>query len=262
MRKAGIIGGMDFFGSYITLKFLLEDFLVKALVPRLQNTPLIDFGLKSHRNIEICHFDLEDEFKMRRFINDCEIVVHCGTPIKLGIQPNGSPLYIPVIQKMGALLNVLRENTSVSKVILLASAAALSFSGSLQFSAMHEKKENKKNKKINPVYTQARFHAEKVSHTIHSPDTRLEIVIVPPVQLNGNSLTNSKESTVAGLRFIFGTSIRHDPVFRKILNQKVLHTIACADDLPDWIFSSLAETHHPYNPEIKVSKKPNHQIFH
>jgi dihydroflavonol-4-reductase len=254
MRKAGIIGGLEFFGCYITLKFLLEDFLVKALVPRLKDNPLIDFGLKSHQNIEICHFDPEDELQMSKFINDCEIVIHCGTPMELGIQPNGSPLYIPVIQKMGALLKVLRENTSVSKVFLLTSAAALSFSSDiLNLSAEHEKKEIKKNKKANPVYKQARFHAEKASHVIYSPETRIEIVIVPPVEVKNNSLVNSREATIAGLRFIFGKSIRHDPVFIKILNQKVLHTVASADDLPDWIFSSLAEMNNPYNSAIKVS---------
>ena len=106
MKTAGIIGGMDFLGCDITLKFLSEDFRVK--VPVTHSVPfksrLINTGLSVNVNLEICRTNLDDDFQLKQFVQDCDIIVHCGIPFKLGVTLKGTSLYVPLVKQTWTLL--------------------------------------------------------------------------------------------------------------------------------------------------------------
>jgi dihydroflavonol-4-reductase len=86
MKTAGIIGGIEFIGSYITLKFLSEGCQVKVPVsnsPKANVTINIP-GLLANENLEICKNNLEEIHQLKEFMQGCNIIVQCGIPVKLG----------------------------------------------------------------------------------------------------------------------------------------------------------------------------------
>lgn len=239
---------MEFIGSYITLKFLAEDYRVKVPVrhsPKTQNIVTLR-TLSSNENLEVCKTNLDTQIELHRFAADCNIIVHCGTPFLLGVDSNETPLYIPVINGTHNLLKVIMETPSVEKVIFILSAAIFNAGLPISASGNEIRKLTGKSKiiKTNHHYERARLHSEEVLRNRMNDftDDRFKVVIVSPIEVKNGTLTNSRESSVTGLQFIFSKKIKQDPVFQKLAKRNILDTIFDVNDLPDRVFEIATQT--------------------
>ncbi len=245
MKRAVIFGGMDFIGCDITLKFLDEGFLVRIPDDRLSHFSdrLIKTGLSANINLEVLPIDRHNYSAMRRYFQDCQIVVHCGVPVKLDLQDTHKEVYVPVIQHVRLLLRVLCDLKSVEKVIFITAPMAGKSKGlhpgSLSSERGHLPLRPDKTHMV-PSIEKAYFHAEKlmVRSLTRLYENRIEVIIISPVEVENNMLGNSKESTVAGLRYLFERKINFDPVFQLLMNRTVVNNMLNAIDLPERVFQA------------------------
>ncbi len=234
MKKAGVIGGSEFIGCYITLKFLAENYIVRMQVPLLSRKENI-FSLQAltaHQNLEVSRTNPGKRDDILRFVRDCETIIHCGIPYKLGVNNAAAPIYVPVIQNSGSLLNVLRDAPCVKKIIFISSA--LPFIPREKKSARPKKNPSGEN----PSSQKALFHTERTVSKILNDlnDKQIEVITMAPVEVKKGLLTNSREATALGLQFLFRNNIPIDPYFQKIAHQKPFNTMCDVNNLPDVVF--------------------------
>lgn len=237
MKKAGIIGGSQFIGTFITLKFLTEDFRVKVHVSankKKQKDALFQ-NLSSNQNLEIFRTELDRVSDFEHFIKDCEIIVHCGHPFHLDVKSSDVPIYVPQIKGTSFLLSALQKNTSVKKVIFVTSVMALKpyYTDNSGF-GRNEIKENRLQ------IGKAKYHAEKVAAKMLDsfPANFFDIIYISPVEVKNQLLSNSTDSTSSGLQFLFRKKITPDPFFQKLLGRQVIDKLTNIDDLPDSVYNA------------------------
>ncbi|MGC9354650.1 MAG: NAD-dependent epimerase/dehydratase family protein [Mariniphaga sp.] len=127
MKKAGIIGGLEFIGSYITLKFLSENYRVKVPVSKFKNgKKILNIpGLSANKYLEEFHGDLSNLSEIRRFVSDCDVIIHCGFPFRLNNMKDNAQLFVPEIRGTGSLLKVLAEFPNIQKLFFISPPADL-----------------------------------------------------------------------------------------------------------------------------------------
>jgi dihydroflavonol-4-reductase len=243
MILIGIIGGLDFLGCDITLRFLADNWQVKVAVfyPEHINSTLIQTSLSGNNNLEICRIDSENSSQLQHFVRDCTVLIHCGIPMKLCEDPEGIPIYVPIIKKTGIIAEIVRKTNSIKKVIFIAAPVMNDFEdhfcNSMNISTPEKKEGDSQMKYYNAK--EAWFHANRVIHHIITSffDTRLEIIFVSPAGIKNNILLNSREITATGLKFLFANKINHDPLFQKIIRLSVINTLVNVNDVPGIIFN-------------------------
>jgi dihydroflavonol-4-reductase len=246
MEKAGIIGGLEFIGSYITLKFLSENYQVKVPVSKFKNGKkvLTIPGLSANKYLEEFHGDLNDLFQLREFVRDCDVIIHCGSPMRVNKLNTNRHLFVPEIKGAGPLLKILGDYPIIQKLIFISPPANI-HSGTSAITDFEKNDSNTKNpmakNKINLQFQNAVFHAKRAQENTFRvlEENCVEVVFVSPAEVLGNSLFSSSESISAGLKYLFENGINHDPVFKKILQQKKLQTLIKAEDVAEVVFNKV-----------------------
>ena len=235
MKTAGIIGGLDFIGCDITLKFLSENYKVKVVeIPTAaKKPPIIKTGLKAGENLMIYRFDLNNEYLMAEFLEDCNVVVHCGVPYKLNLQVPQS-VYIPVITCTESLIKAAEKSSLLKMIVFITSVAVLNHLKIRQLSKPDKKQNNR-------FSEQAFRHAGKIisDNINHVSGIRIEILVITPVVVNDNLLTNSRQSTLAALQHIFSHKLEHDIYFRMLAGRNLMETMINVVELPDKVFNCI-----------------------
>ncbi len=238
MKTAGIIGGMDFIGCYITLKFLAEDYRVKVPVSSSpKKGGLLNMqSLLANENLEICKNNMEDIHRLKDFMQGCDIIVHCGSPKKLGEKINGNLLYITHIKGTAQLLNAAKQVPSVEKIIFITSPAIYNISPGESLVRTDKTAENESFKK-------ARFHADYAIQNLLEdfPEDFFEIIIMAPAEVKDNILLSNSESTSAGLQFLFRNVTDHDPVLQKLFKRNLMQTMVDIQQLPEKVYKTVCE---------------------
>ncbi|MFW6246010.1 MAG: NAD-dependent epimerase/dehydratase family protein [Tangfeifania sp.] len=247
MKNAAIIGGSNFIGNYITLKFLAEDYHVKVQVPekeKIKNDSVFK-RISANRNLEVCPLELTNLKQINKFINDCEVAIHCGHPLQLDVKPSEMPVFVPLIRNTKILLNAIQSNTSLKKVIFITSAMA--FNPGYIYGQNHNSAQNQELAPKNPISEKARFHAEKAVYNILNsfPEGFFEVVYISPVEVQNEVLSNSSHSTSLGLQFLFRKKITPDAYFEKLLKRQVIDRLADINELPERIFQAATQKTEP-----------------
>lgn len=237
MKKAGIIGGSQFIGTFITLKFLSEDFRVKVQVSanKKNRKDVLFENLISNQNLEISKTDLANFNDYQNFIKDCEIIVHCGYPFQLDVESSDVPIFVPQIRGTSYLFNALQENTSVKKVIFITSVMALN----PYYTDNSDSNRNKIKENVLQI-NKAKYHAEKAANKMleNFPANFFDIIYVLPVEVKNQLLSNSADSTSLGLQFLFRKKITPDPFFQKLLGRQVIGGLTNIEELPESVYQA------------------------
>ena len=210
MKKAGIIGGAGFIGSYITKEFLENGFTVKVSVTDISKQEkyrhLTELELSG--NLYITEMKVENKAQLEHFIQDCDIVVHCGTPFQLEVKDPKSELFDPIVTGTENFLEVIKKNLSLEKVVIVASVASYNSNfpmppdGKSPEEPFDESKEKFISTKSHP-YGQAKYMANQVVDKFIKENKNLhfEISTVSPVMVFGKSLSGREDSTSTGMQY-------------------------------------------------------------
>lgn len=259
MKKAGIIGDSAIIGSYIVLKFLAEEYKVKIQVNRkygLNNLPLFR-ALSKNQHLEIHETNLASPDQIQKFINDCELIIHCGESVLLDIGPSENPVYATITKGTGAFIKSLRKCTSLKKVIFITSAVAFNTG---HFTSFNAEKTNAAPSKSRHA-ANAQFHASKAINKIIDsfPDNLFEVIFISPVEIRDHQLISSAGSTASGFKFLFGKEFPSDPFFQKILSRQVISGLTNIEELPEKVFSVAEAGFRNEAVQIKDGQLPAHR---
>jgi dihydroflavonol-4-reductase len=245
MATIGIIGGLDFLGCDLTLKFLSENFRVNVLVlpSAVPGSRLIHTGLVAGENLLIHHFDLENHLQLVKFLVDCDFLLHCGTAYKLPLEPTEGPVYVPLINGTGNLLRAMKKVSSLKKVIFISSVAP-AYINEPNLNKIDTTVNDALNMSNNKVISKALFHSKRITNNLLEGfnSTNSGLIVVSPVTIKNNMLLNTANATLAGIRFLLRNHIDHDVIFREIIRRIMFKTMVNVNDLPDIIFDSIQKS--------------------
>ncbi len=247
MKKIGIIGGSGFIGSYITKKFLEENYIVKVSVTDIFKTEKHQhlLGLKNSKNIKWAELNVENIKTLKKFAHDCEIIIHCGTPFKLDVKNPQKELFNPTIMGTKNFLQVVSKSKTIKKVVLVASVAAyntnfpLPAGGKTPQDTFSENDTPFFSEEGHP-YAQAKFIANKTVENFikTNPYLEFEITTVSPVAVMGKALSKRNDSTSVELQFLFKNKLVTNPFIEMIYKQDVEFAMVDVNDVAQAVYKA------------------------
>ncbi|WP_300434877.1 NAD-dependent epimerase/dehydratase family protein [Christiangramia sp.] len=246
MKAIGVVGGAGFIGSYITKKFLKEGYRVKVSVTDIKRSEKYEhlFKFKNSENINIQRLKLEDRKALNHFIEDCEIMVHSGTPFRLNVRDAKTELLDPTIKGTTNFLEAVSEVSHVKKVLFLASVAAWNTNFPLPAAGksaedIFDEQELRFSSPESHPYCQAKFIANQVVETFikKNKDLPFEIVSVSPVMVMGKSLS-TRESTSKGVQFLIKNKIAPDELFQSFYDKNLAFAVVDVEDVAKAVYKA------------------------
>ena len=247
MKKIGIIGGSGFIGSYITKIFLEEGFYVKVSSTDILNEEKYKhlWKLKNADQLKIKQLDVTNKEELQDFVEDCEIVIHGGTPFLLDFKDPQTELFDPTLKGTENFLEVMSETPLVKKVVFIASVAAYNTNfpmpagGKNPNDSFSENNTPFMSEESHP-YAQAKFIANQtVSKFIEeNPNIHFEITSVSPVGVFGKSLSNREDSVSTGLQFLFKNKIAPNPFIQMLYDTDAEFAIVDVKDVANGIYKA------------------------
>lgn len=247
MKKVGIIGGSGFIGSYNTQKFLNEGYSVKVSTTDISKREKYHHlhGLKNAKNLEVVQLDVENKLELIDFLQNCEIVIHGGTPFQLDVKDVKSELFDPTIKGTENFLEAILKTAGIKKVVFIASVAAYNTNfpllpdGKTEDDQITEADMPFMSEQSHP-YAQAKFIANQTVNKFiaDNPNLSFEITSVSPVGVMGKSLSNRQDSTSTGLQFLLKNKIAPNPFIQMLYDLDALWAMVDVADVADAIYKT------------------------
>lgn len=247
MKTVGIIGGAGFIGSYITRRFLKEDYMVKVSVTDIHRSEKYGhlFNLENSVNLKIRPLKLENGEALGNFIEDCDIVIHSGTPFQLDVQDPQAELLDPTIIGTQNFLDSLTAAPHIKKVVFIASVAAWNTNfplpaGGKGFTDTFNEQDTRFTSTESHPYCQAKFIANQVVEQFIVDNSVLpfEIASVSPVMVMGKSLSAREDSTSTGLQFLIKNKIAPDDFFQTLYDNDVPFAVVDVEDVANAVYTA------------------------
>ena len=247
MKKAGIIGGSGFIGSYITKTFLDHGFDVKVSTTDITREDKYQhlMTLDNSDNLQICEMNVEDKATVYEFVSDCDIVIHGGTPFILDFQDAQKQLFDPTVKGTENFLEIINDNSSIEKVVFIASVAAWNTNfpfpaGGKSFTDSFDENDAPFMSSESHPYAQAKFIAnQSVANFIaKNPNLKFEISSVSPVAVMGKAMSNRDDSTSSGLQFLIKNKIAPDAFVQALYDNDVPFALVDVEDVAKAIYKT------------------------
>ncbi len=245
MQTVGIIGGAGFIGSYVTQKFLNEGYAVKVSTTDLAKPEKYQHlhQLPHAENLTIRELDVTNEAALGEFLQDCNLVIHSGTPFQLAAENPQQEVFEPTVRGTENFLNVVSQTPSVQKVVFVASVGALNTAYPMpvpHYPVGHlytEADEPYLDPESIP-YAQAKYYADQAVRTFVAthPHPGFEIVSVSPTGVMGKPLSDRDDSTSVGLQYLFKNKIAPNPFVQMMFDYDVEMAIVSVSDVAEGIF--------------------------
>ncbi|MCB7479877.1 NAD-dependent epimerase/dehydratase family protein [Christiangramia sediminis] len=257
MKTIGITGGAGFIGSYITRKFLETENKVKASVTNISTSEKYEhlFELGNEDNLSVQALDVQDIETLRDFVSDCDILIHCGTPFKLGVEDPQRDLYEPTVRGTENLLKIVKENKNIEKLIFVASVAA--YNTSFPYPVADREKDHLYTELDQPYldatnipYAQAKYHADQAVRKFiqHNPELDFEIVSISPVMVIGNALSKREDSTSIVLQHLFKSGEPTDAFTKTLFDEDVEFALVDVEDVAVGVYKvAMGKGNHAKN---------------
>ncbi|HEY9168877.1 MAG TPA: NAD-dependent epimerase/dehydratase family protein [Lutibacter sp.] len=247
MKKVAIIGGSGFIGSYITKKFLEENYSVKVSVTDIFKTEKHQhlLSLKNSENIKWAELNIENIKTLKKFAHDCEIIIHCETPFKLDVLDAQKELINSTIKGTENFLQVVSKSKTIKKVVIVASVA--SYNTNFPLPAGGKTPQDPFNENDTPFfseeghpYAQARFIANQMVENFikAKPYLEFEITTVSPVAVMGKALSNRDYSTQVELQFLFKNKLAPNPFIEMIYEEDVEFAMVDVNDVAQGVYKA------------------------
>ncbi len=251
MKKTGIIGGAGFIGSYVTQKFLAKGHDVRVSVRDLakkENYAHLDDLKNAAQHLEIVQMDVQDEAALRAFLQNCDIVVHSGTPFQLDVEDAQRDLLDPTIKGTENFLKVASEIASLKKVVFVGSVASLNTSYPLPVPSrsadgvyaddVYTEADKPHHDSSDHPYAQAKYFADQVvrKYVKSHPGMAFEVVSVYPTFVAGQSLSGRGDSVSMGIQHLFKNKIAPNPFVAMMYEKNVEFAVVWVADVAEGIF--------------------------
>ena len=251
MRKVGIIGGSGFIGSYVTQKFLDNNFEVKVSTTNILNEEKYQhlMHLNHTENLHICELNVLNKTGLKEFMADCDIIIHGGTPFQLDVEDPQRELFYPTIKGTENFLEVIDKTPSIEKVVFIASVAAWNTNfpmpaGTKSATESFDEKDVRFTSAESHPYGQAKFMANQTveKYINFHPKLDFEITTVSPVMVMGKSLSQREDSTSIGMQFLIKYKLAPNDFIKGLYDNDVALAVVDVEDVAMAIFKAATTT--------------------
>lgn len=245
MQRVGIIGGSGFIGSYITKAFLKHGFEVKVSATDITKEEkykhLMEF--EHADQLHISELNVENKDALKGFVQDCDIIIHGGTPFILDVQNPQLQLFTPTVKGTENFLEVVKSTPGIEKVVFIASVACYNTNfpmlpnGKTPSDTIDENDIKFTSTESHP-YAQAKFIANQVVEKFIAENSNLpfEISSVSPVAVMGKALSTREDSTSSGLQFLIKNKLAPNPFVQMLYDQDVAFSIVDVADVAEAVY--------------------------
>ena len=251
MKNVGITGGSGFIGSYITKKFLDKGHKVKVSVTNLSRSNKYEhlFDLGNEDKLSIKALDVKDLDSLKVFSRECDIIIHCGTPFKLGVDDPEKDLFEPTIKGTENLLKLVNGSSKLKKLVFVASVAA--FNTSFPYPVANKDPDHLYTEEDEPYldeanipYAQAKYFADqRVRKFVEkNKDTSTEIVSLSPVSVMGRPMSSREDSTSVGLQHLFKSGKAQDAFTQTLFEEDVEIALVDVEDVAEAVYKAATQT--------------------
>ncbi|TDU40180.1 hypothetical protein BXY82_2222 [Gelidibacter sediminis] len=247
MKTVGVIGGSGFIGSHITKQFLDQGYKVKVSVTDISKKDKYQHlqTLHNSEHLEIKELDVINKLKLKSFVNDCDVVIHGGTPFQLEVKDAQKELLDPTIRGTENFLDVLSESPKIKKIVFIASVAAwntnfpLPPQGKMATDTISENDPPFLSNESHP-YAQAKYIANKAveGYIKEHPDLDVEITSVSPVAVFGESMSKREDSTSTGLQFLIKNNLAPNAFVKMLYDTDAEFAVVDVNDVAHGIYKA------------------------
>lgn len=197
-----VTGGTGYIGSWVT-KLLLEKGYTVRLTTRDKSKTrnfqhLIEIEKKSAGSLEIWEANLLNEGAFDKPAEGCSALIHIASPFTLRFKDAQKELIEPALNGTRNVLNAATKSTTVKKVILTSSVAAVYGDNidmkELGITEFKEEHFNYSSSVSHQPYSYSKVLAEKEAWKIYENQKKWKLIVINPAFVMGPSLTKTSDS--------------------------------------------------------------------
>jgi len=204
-----ITGGTGYIGSWVTKDLLKKGYTIRLTVRDKSKTEkhqhLLDCEKSSKGILEFWQADLLNTGDFDQAADGCSAIIHIASPFILDIKDAQKELIDPALKGTQNVLNAASKSSTVKRVILTSSVAAVHGDNSdMQEQNLDEFTEehfNNTSSLEHQPYSYSKVLAEKEAWKLHKAQNQWQLVVINPSFVMGPSLTQSSDSE--SLKFMF-----------------------------------------------------------
>jgi len=251
MKTAGIIGGSGFIGSFVTRKFLQENYAVRISATDISKPEKYQHlrGLEHAEHLEVVPVNVLEKASLQSFINGCEIVVHCGTPFQLALEDAQRDMFDPTVKGTEQFLDVAGQAAGLKKVVFVASVAAHNTNFPMPVPGrapghVYTEADAPFHSGESIPYAQAKYFADQaVRRYVEShPKAPFDVVTVSPTLVVGPALSSRQDSTSQGFQFLARNRMAPDDFFAMLWETDMEWAVVDVLDVADAVFKAATKT--------------------
>lgn len=208
-----VTGGSGYLASWI-VKRLLEDKLhvhatVRDPADAAKVAHLTSLADASGGQLTLFKADLLDAGSFDEAMQDCELVIHTASPFMLtGIEDAAAQLIEPAKEGTRNVLNAVKRNGQVRRVVLTSSTAAI-YGDNADIAAapggkFTEKQWNVTSSATHQPYAYSKTIAERAAWSVAEKQNHWDLVVINPGWMLGPSLSKRKDGASVGIMVQFG----------------------------------------------------------
>jgi nucleoside-diphosphate-sugar epimerase len=200
--KILVTGATGYIGSWV-VKYLLEkDYHVIATVRDKSATDkykhLVDLANQLNGSIEIIEANLLKEGAFNQAANGADAIIHVASPFKLKVSNAKTELIDPALIGTRNVLNAANASTTVKKVVLTSSVAAVNGDNidlvEKGIQELTEEHFNTTSSAEHQPYSYSKLLAENEAWRIAKSQKQWELVVINPSFVMGPTLANTSSS--------------------------------------------------------------------
>jgi nucleoside-diphosphate-sugar epimerase len=209
MNKTVLVtGGTGYIGSWVTKMLLEKGYTVRLTVRNKSKKEnyqhLIDIENNTDGKLEFWEADLLSEGSFDAAAEGCSSVIHMASPFTLRFKDPQKELIDPALKGTRNVLNSATKSSSVKKVVLTSSVAAVHGDNidmkELGLSEFTEEQFNYSSSLSHQAYSYSKVLAEKEAWKINKEQDKWKLIVINPSFVMGPSL--SKTSNSESLNFM------------------------------------------------------------
>lgn len=187
-----VTGAAGFIASHIVRELLARGYRVRGTVRKLANTKSYEHLQKlpgAAERLELVEGDLLDEKAFDRAVAGCTHVMHTASPYVLDAKDPEKDLVVPAVQGTRAVLGACMRASSVRRVILTSSMAAVTDEPEGDHVLTEEDWNTKSSLERNPYYYSKTLAEREAWSMVEKEKPSFDLVVINPFLVIGPSLS-------------------------------------------------------------------------
>ncbi len=197
-----VTGGTGYIGSWVTKGLLEKGYTVRLTVrdksKKNKYQHLLDIESTTDGTLEFWEANLTQEGSFDEAVEGCDSIIHMASPFTLKFKDAQKELVDPALNGTRTVLNAASNSSTVKKVVLTSSVAAVHGDNidmkELGIEEFTEEQFNYSSSVSHQPYSYSKVLAEKEAWKMYEAQSKWKLVVANPSFVMGPSLTQTSKS--------------------------------------------------------------------